>query len=262
MNFISEIGGHMFRKLLTSTAVVVGLGGMAFAADLPSRSPPPVYLPPPPVFTWTGFYLGGEVGYQFGRESTTIVTSPGLASLGALPSYNNSGVVGGAHIGINVQASQFVYGFEADIEGGGIKGSAPVTAAFAAPVTGVSMREDIESTYRARAGIAFDRALFYGTGGLAIVDFNNTFTSALGTDSDNHYRIGWTFGGGLEYAVTNNWSLRGEYRYTFFRSSADYLANSSPGTLAANSKETDNSVRIGFSYKFGPPEPAPVVAKY
>ena len=57
----------MYRKfLLASVGAIAFSGSAAFAADLPSRAPPPVYLPPVPIFTWTGFYIGGQVGGAWG----------------------------------------------------------------------------------------------------------------------------------------------------------------------------------------------------
>jgi outer membrane immunogenic protein len=250
----------MFRKLFTSSVVFAALSGVAMAADLPSRAPPPVYVPPP-AFAWTGVYAGGEVGYQFGTLNSSFLTNPGGAFLAGIPAFNSNGVVGGAHLGINAQMSQFVVGVEADIEGAGVKGSSTAATPFGA--ASFSVREDVESTLRARAGYAWDRVLVYGTGGLAIADFINHYQSPLGLDSDPHTRFGWTAGGGVEFAVDNNWSVRGEYRYTTFGSTNDVLAVSSAGAAQVKWRESDNSVRVGFSYKFGAAAPPPpVVAKY
>jgi outer membrane immunogenic protein len=250
----------MFRKVFMSTVVFAALSGLAMAADLPSRAPAPVFVPPP-AFTWTGVYMGGEVGYQFGTLNSSLLTNPGRAFLAGIPAFNTNGVVGGAHLGINAQMSQFVIGFEGDIEGASVKGSTSAATPFG--TAAFSAREDVESTLRARAGYAWDRVLIYGTGGLAIADFINHYSTVLGLDSDPHTRFGWTGGGGVEFAVDNNWSVRGEYRFTTFGSTNDVLAVSSAGVAQVRWHETDNSVRIGFSYKFGaPPPPPPVVAKY
>lgn len=247
----------MFRKLLTSAALVIAIGGVAVAADLPSRAVPPLYAPPP-AFTWTGFYIGGQIGYDFGQTSPTLLNNPALTFASSVPSFNTSGLIGGAHMGILAQTGIFVYGLEGDIEGGFNKGSTVFGGAT------FSSREDVESTYRLRFGLGFDRFLAYATGGFAIADINNTVNNpGVGIDSDNHTRFGWTGGGGLEYALTNNWSIRAEYRYTFFGHTDDFLPNSTGNLLATSTKETENSVRAGFSYKFGPPPPAaPVIAKY
>ena len=55
----------MVRRTLLASAGAMALISAAIAADLPSRTPPPVFLPPPPVFTWTGLYLGGQIGYAW-----------------------------------------------------------------------------------------------------------------------------------------------------------------------------------------------------
>jgi outer membrane immunogenic protein len=66
----------MFKKTLFTAAAVVAMSTTAFAADLPSRKAPPVYVPPPPVFTWTGVYIGAQIGYQFGTSGTDA--GPGI----------------------------------------------------------------------------------------------------------------------------------------------------------------------------------------
>ncbi|MGO9006473.1 MAG: outer membrane protein [Beijerinckiaceae bacterium] len=248
----------MFRKFLMSTAAVVALGGTAFAADLPSRAEPPVYIPPPAIFTWTGIYIGGQVGYQWGTSATQAY-SLATGVLGAVQNnYSPDGVVGGAHLGYNYQFSQFVVGLEGDIEGSSYNGSGPsLSGAYT-----FTTREPVEGSIRGRVGVAWDRALVYATGGAAFGDFRHTYTGPLGFDSLSTTRIGWTVGGGVEYAVTNDWSVRAEYRYTDFGYFNDPLLNSSGGLIGDRKHETDNAVRVGFSYKFGEPPPAPVIAKY
>ncbi|MGP0057919.1 MAG: outer membrane protein [Beijerinckiaceae bacterium] len=249
----------MFRKLLLSTVALVAVSSAAFAADLPSRSAPPVYIPPPPVFSWTGVYIGGQVGYQWG--TTTTAYSNAAGAYVSEPSVKPNGVVGGAHIGYNLQFSQIVVGLEGDVDGSSYKGSGTDTLGVVSGVT----RTPVEGSLRGRVGVAWDRALIYGTGGAAFGDLHTSLTSVTGTDTFNDGRVGWTVGGGIEYAVTNNWSVRAEYRYTDFGKFGDLATNSSavfvgnPYTLQRH--DTDNAVRIGFSYKFGEP-PAPVVAKY
>ncbi len=238
----------MLRKLLMSTVVFVGATGVAMAADLPSRKAPPTYVPPPPpVFTWTGVYIGAQIGYQWGTSGTDIA--------GALPfAYNANGVTGGAHVGYNYQISQFVVGLEGDVNGLDYSGS----NTSAAPFFATSTRENVDGSVRGRLGVAWDRALVYATGGVAFADIRNSYSfGGLGSTFDSG-RVGWTVGGGIEYAIDNNWSLRAEYRYT------DYgKYTQAPFGFAINNHEYDNKVQVGFSYKFDMLNPiAPVVAKY
>src|SRR2546429_9773030 len=99
------------RTVLASVGAIALIGSAAFAADLPSRAPPPVYLPPPPIFTWTGIYIGGQVGYAWGTganrfngvlpDGTFVDTSVGG---------NPNGVIGGGPVGSKPQINQRVNG--------------------------------------------------------------------------------------------------------------------------------------------------------
>ena len=263
--------------MLIRSATIAALGlalvsTASFAADLPSRRAPPVFAPPPPipVFTWTGVYVGGQVGYNFGRDNAfgfANATGAGLASGGA----SNRGVIGGAHIGYNFSTQSLpffggalgtggVFGIEGDVDGTSAR------ANYALGGLAVSSRDNIQGSVRGRLGIAVDRALFYATGGAAFGGLRNTYlntTNGLG-DSFSKTRVGYTVGGGVEYAFTNNWSLRAEYRYTDFGNNTDVLTNSTGSGVAVRHRITDNRVQAGFSYKFDTFSPlaAPVVARY
>ncbi len=169
----------MLRKLLTTTALVCFAGSAALAADLPSTKEAPVYAPPPPpAFTWTGVYIGGQVGYGWGTSNvyneTDAVTEPNLTQ---------SGIVGGAHIGYNYQVSQFVFGLEGDVNG-----SSESNSQFNAPVE-YGIRKNVDASIRGRIGYAFDRVLIYATGGGAYGDFHTTYNDGIVFDSFNHGRL-------------------------------------------------------------------------
>jgi outer membrane immunogenic protein len=247
-------GAIMFHKALLTTLALVALSSGAFAADLPTAKGPPVFVPPPPppIFTWTGLYIGGQIGYEWGVSSTNIEATPGGPVVAGLPDYSSDGVGGGAHIGYNYQVGLFVAGLEGEVNGTSYSGSNNING------FSYSTREDVEGTVRGRVGFVLGRALLYATGGAAFVGLTNTYTG-VGYDSLTKARVGWTVGDGFEYAITNNWSVRGEYRFTDYGRYDDFLANN--GGYASR-YETDNKVEIGFSYKFGLDGPAPVVAKY
>jgi outer membrane immunogenic protein len=235
----------------------------AYAADLPSRLPPAV-LPPPPVFTWTGFYVGGQVGYQWSSNSAGNVYAvvPGTA-VAASPNYNSAGVIGGGHVGYNWQMNQFVLGIEGDGEGSSFYGSGPYGGGAYRFMT----TQDVQGSVRGRLGYAWNQLLIYATGGVAFGSVKNSYTNYAGAvgiaDIVSSTRTGWTVGGGFEYFFRPQWSLRGEYRYTDLGTHTDILANSSGATLAVSKHQTENSARFGVSYHFSflaPPVPA--VAKY
>ncbi len=268
----------MHIKTVASGLALALLSTAALAADLPSRRAPPVFAPPPPipVFTWTGFYVGAQVGYEFGRSNglaTATATGAGLAA----NSGSKNGIIGGGHIGYLFSTQSLpvigsllgangsfgfgtagVIGLEGDVDGT----SARTTYALGG--FSDSARENIQGSIRGRLGIAFDRVLFYATGGAAFGGLQNNYVNlATGaTDSLSRTRVGYTVGGGVDYAFTNNLSVRVEYRFTDFGSFTNVLAASSGGGLAVRQRETDNRVQAGISYKFDTFTPAPVVARY
>ena len=268
----------MLRSLLLSTAAAVALSTGALAADLPSRAPPPVYVPPNNV----------SFGDNFGDYNAF--------------NYTSQGVIGGAHIGYNLQLSQFVIGLEGDVDGTSLGKSYSGPLAFGSNFVGagslattipgninVNVHHNIEGSIRGRIGYAWDRVLLYATGGVAFGGFNGNvsgnfpggnylttvdgvvfstpFSPFGGSASASQTRVGWTVGGGIEYAVTNNWSVRAEYRYTAFGHSTVYANSFYAPILGAsgaylNRNFNENRVQVGFSYKFDTAAPAPVVAKY
>lgn len=249
----------MISKIVLTGVSIVALAGVTQAADLPSMKAPPAFVPPP-VFTWTGLYVGAQLGYQWGSSSIiTITNRTGVAVINS--GYNPDGIVGGAHIGYNWQlpSTSFVVGVEGDVDGSGYQGSGVSSTGFVNRTTNI----DVEGSIRGRVGYAWERALIYATGGAAFAGIQNVSTNLVTgrVDVFNNTRVGWTVGGGAEYAIDNNWSIRAEYRYTDFGSFNEALINSSPPNTARR-HETDNAVRGGFSYKFDMLAPAPVVAKY
>jgi outer membrane immunogenic protein len=236
----------MIRRFLLPVAALAA-AAPAFAADL---APPPVAIPAVPLFTWTGLYLGGQIGYAWGTDTLTVFP------FGFGTNFTPNGVVGGAHIGYNLQLNQFVAGLEGDVEGTGIsRNFSP-----GGPIYNTSV--PVQGSIRARLGVAFDRALLYATGGAAFAGFDTSVTGFPGFDQNSTTRAGWTIGGGIEYALTNNWSIRAEYRYADF----GHFEVATPNTFGfesfVNHHETENAVRAGFSYKFDSFGGVPAAARY
>jgi outer membrane immunogenic protein len=264
----------MRRQILLASVGAIAIAGSAYAADLPYRGPPPVYLPPPPIFTWTGIYIGGQVGYAWGRDNTDISTLDPAAPFSSISS-SPKGVIGGAHIGYNLQipswnwfsSSGVVIGLE-----GTVDGASSDTTVFD-PFSGIAVRSraDVQGSIRGRLGVAFDRILIYGTGGAAFAEVKNDYTDTFGTftglagtlEGISKTRSGWTVGGGFAYAITNNWSIGAEYRYSDFGRYNDFAFGSivTPAPIARHHL-TENQVQAEVSYKFDSLAPAPVVAKY
>ena len=244
----------MIRKILLASVAVAAMTGAAAAADLPSRKAPVAYAPVAMAYSWTGFYVGGQIGYAWGEHKGKIYT-PANVLIGT-QNGKSKGLLGGIHAGYNMQSGAIVYGLEADIEASNVRGS---TAVAAFPGFFANARIGTQGSLRGRLGFAADRALFYVTGGVAAADIKTNVSTGALVDSASKTKFGWTLGAGVEYAISNNWSVRGEYRYTDFGKHTNTLIATAPGF---NYKEgvTDHAVRLGLSYKFG--GPSAIVAKY
>ena len=256
----------MLRRILLASVGAVALAGTAVAAE-PPPAPPPIYVPPVPIFTWTGVYVGAQIGYAWGTTDINLGDNFGdFISF----SENNNGVIGGAHVGYNLQLSQWVIGLEGDVDGSSLSKTVSNTLVidnFLVPLS-ASANLNVQGSIRGRLGYAWDRLLLYATGGVAFGGFNGSIDSPFGYNSISTTRVGWTVGGGLEYAVTNNWSIRAEYRYTQFGHSTVFANDAFALPIATavgasgNIKFNENRVQVGVSYKFDMAAPAPVVAKY
>lgn len=237
----------MKKYLLTSVAALgLVVAGAASAADLPSRKGPvaaPIYLPP--VFTWTGFYVGANAGYAWGQiDSTTISAVTGLGGVTGLGAFSDpDGFTGGGQIGYNYQIGQWVLGAEADFQGADLKSSA---ADFANNIT-ASSEINWFGTVRARVGYSFDRFLPYVTGGFAYGSVKNKINTGAIAFSDDNTQYGWTVGAGLEYAFTNNLTAKLEYLYVDLDKES---FNVPGGTFTSNIETKFSVVRAGLNYKF------------
>jgi outer membrane immunogenic protein len=220
-------------KALAALAIAVSTGS-ALAADLPMRSSAPYYAPPP-IFTWTGFYLGANAGFGFGHG-----TYGGDAAFGS----QNGGLIG-LTAGYNYQAGPLVAGIEADIDFSGIAGSnVPANSRFTSGnVTSVG-------TLRARFGYALDRALLYVTGGYAGANMRGSLTDSSANPNiffgQSNYLNGYVLGLGLEYALTNNLSVKAEYLYSYF-GTENYFGGTRDSISAGTQFST---LKAGVNYHF------------
>lgn len=263
----------MIRKLLLSTVVLSASAATAFAADLPSRRAPPVYVPPPiPVFTWTGFYIGGNAGYAFDANNQ-FATARGATR--SFISTKSNGFTGGGQIGYNYQIGNTPIFGAIPVFGGnggglviGVEADAAYTdlnSNFAFGGLPYHARTDFVGTVRGRAGIALGDALVYGTGGFAY----GGVRANVGTASLDKIATGYAYGGGVEYAIPTT-SFVNVFHSAAVTLKAEYLHYNlgsetlgGAGTLTSRVHNEGNIVRGGINYKmdfFG--TPAAVVARY
>ncbi len=218
------------KKLLLAGVGLLALGvASASAADIARRPMPakaPLYTPAP-VYNWTGFYVGINGGGGWGRSDF----SPPFAS----GSFNTSGGLVGGTIGYNWQMpNNLVLGLEGDVDWSNIRGSSLCGAGFSC-----SVRNDWLATARGRLGYAIDRFMPYVTGGAAFGNIKTNISGLAGADTT---KVGWTVGGGVEYAFAGPWSAKLEYLYV------DLGRGGS--VLGSDARFNANIVRAGLNYRF------------
>jgi len=254
-----------------AAAVAIASGGSALAADLmPTKAMPmkAPYVAPPPLYNWTGFYIGGHVGGGWASTDVSVFNAAGVNDFNG--TFSSSGWLGGGQAGFNwMLASSWVLGFEADISGADINGS--ITGCSATGCSTGNSKVDELGTARGRLGYAMNNWLFYGTGGFAWGHSSTTRTiisapgfpvlvgqasTASGTDD------GWVAGAGIEWGFMPNWTARVEYLHYEF----DNIGQSFTYSLAAAARTTTantgiDTVRFGLNYLWNW-SPAPLIARY
>jgi outer membrane immunogenic protein len=237
------------RKILTA-ALLAGVATSAFAvsafaADLPTRKgPPPAPYYAPPPFSWTGFYVGVNGGY-----GTTDLRGNNFGAgsgVGPVSAFGNpsGGMIGGT-AGYNYQIGQMVVGVEGSLDWADMsKGRT-----FANGSTD-SFKVDSVGNVLGRVGYAWDRTLFYVAGGYAGGDVHaramNDTAFGLSFPGSSGWQSGYAVGGGIEYAVTNNISVKGQYLFSQLEGKTYY-----GGTPDAVKTGVDlNTFTLGVNYKF------------
>jgi outer membrane immunogenic protein len=275
------------KRLWVGIAAAASLAATgALAADLPTKAP--IYKAPEVVYDWTGFYVGGNVGYSWGNAAngTTVdrfltgAPLPGLLNGTNGSSNDVNGIIGGGQFGYNWQLrGGWLFGLEADFQGSGEKGSGAVTCSACSDdgtpiIANLSQKLDWFGTARARVGVLpSPDALLYLTGGLAygkvdvsgnaVGNFNLTNVILPGASST---KAGWTAGVGFEARIVGNWTWKLEYLYMDLGSvgagpvplTGILVPVRTVGGLSYTSHFTDNILRAGINYKFG----GPMVANY
>jgi outer membrane immunogenic protein len=246
-----------------ASAMLLGSVGTAFAADMPMKAPPP----PVPVWNWTGFYIGGNVGGIWNDTRDDVFPTgcflspgpvngcgglaPGLSGVPLNPlrsdsvRLNGSGFTGGGQVGYNWQAGRFLGGIEADINYSGINDRSSINRPVALPLVGNYIHSETDKllwfgTLRGRAGFTVAPSfLVYATGGLAFGEVKSASATAFTSTPDTYAgtldetRAGWTVGGGGEWMFAPNWSVKAEYLFVDLGRSSYTQLCTAPGICTA-----------------------------
>ena len=241
-----------FQCALLAVVAVIGFASIASAADMPVKAPVDKAPVAVAVHNWTGFYVGANAGYAWSAGDASFTVDPALAGAptgtpfgdagraaiagGAPTNVSGKGFTGGVQAGYNLQFRNIVVGVEADFNSLHLDNSADRAALSGTGVPWIdsvhtSIKTDWLLTVRPRVGVAWNEFLLYATGGLAVTRIT-TIQSQLNADvfgggffpgygesvSGSQTKAGWTLGGGLEYAMSDHWTVKGEYLYTDFGS--------------------------------------------
>jgi outer membrane immunogenic protein len=221
------------KRIALAAALALVAGGTfgVQAADLPrpAYNKAPVYAPP--VYSWTGFYVGINGGGAWGRSNWDGIPA----------TFDTSGGLVGGTVGYNWQFGQFVLGAEADAAWANLKGTGCAGLC--------STETNFLATARGRFGVAIDRFMPYITGGLAMGNIKAAFPVFPTVDET---RLGWTVGAGAEYAVAPNWSVKAEYLYVDLGNTRCGVGTACNFGAGANNQVgvTDHIVRGGVNFRF------------
>jgi outer membrane immunogenic protein len=245
-------------------ALATGLlcGGQALAADLPMPAPPrapAAFIPLAPPFSWTGIYIGGNLGAAWNRGSVSDANGIGFT----LPS-NNAVFTGGGQVGGNWQINALVLGVEGQFDWLANQNNASAGVAVPNGTPGgtdiiqVISKDRWLTTLTGRIGVAADHWLFYAKGGGAWVGnhsftVNDTTTGQSFTSSSGNWNTGWTVGGGIEWAFAGPWSAKIEYDY--IKLSSNSFTVPPPSAIAGDVFTTGSrniqTALFGVNYRFG-----------
>jgi outer membrane immunogenic protein len=237
--------------VLTAASLAIGAFS-AQAADMPIATKAP-YVPAP-VFSWTGCYIGGHVGWISGRSD---IRDEGYYDSGATNSLHANSFVIGGQGGCNYQTGSLVVGVEAD--GSWLDASHTTSGYYADQST----KWNSLVTVRGRAGLAVDRTMFYVTAGGAWADVNtiyntNVIQGNLDGIASSTGKFGWVAGVGIEHAITPNWTVKLEGLYVRLTDDDTHHLGT---TTCSTSRGPDHAcnftfnhdaaiVRLGANYKF------------
>jgi outer membrane immunogenic protein len=258
-------------RVLLGCLAAGALSVSAHAADMAPAPMPMKAIPmPAPIWSWTGFYIGGHVGAGWGTSETSLTSfsAPIIDAINdpislAFAQNSRSGFLGGAQAGYNWQSGWAVFGVQADIAGMDIKGTTPCLLLLSC-----TDKSNWLATASGRIGaVALDRILIYAKGGAAWMNTKHTVDTpnfGLGIPIPNQVvngsgnNWGWLVGLGTEYMISKNWTAFVEYDYIQFQKSNETFPLNlgtvglltGPISVSADIKNTMSIAKVGVNYKF------------
>jgi outer membrane immunogenic protein len=248
-------------KRVIALVSLLAMHANAMAADLYGGSIKDEFVQYAPAFSWTGCYLGANIGGGSQSSETIFAGDPEVAGLFNNGSNTASGIIGGGQIGCDYQRGKFVFGIQGMFDATDLDGGNSYTEGVGLSST----RTEAEwfATLTGRLGIAVTpMTLIYAKGGLAWVSNEytdncvTTCSNAEGANPKyvglgNDTRTGWLIGGGLEHALDDRWSVFAEYNYMDFGSETTKITEQSAGYSWQNDYDHDiHAVMVGVNLRF------------
>ena len=250
------------RKTLLAAAGLASLAiAPALAADLPARTYTKARAVVAPIYDWSGFYIGLNGGGASSRECYTITSVAGAAVVPNSEGCHNAtgGLVGG-QLGYRWQASNWVFGLEAQGDWADLKGSNSSLTAII-PYTNQT-KIDALGLFTGQVGYAWNNVLWYVKGGAAVSDnkYSSFFTaSGVVFNQTTETRWGGVVGTGLEIGFAPNWSVAFEYDHLFMGNpNVTFPVSAIAVTRSDNIRQDVDMGTVRINYRFG----GPVVARY
>jgi outer membrane immunogenic protein len=244
------------KSIIVAVVALLTAVGCASAADMPvpqaAPVPPPTYYPA--YYNWSGVYLGINGGYGFGQAKWVDTN-------GSTGNFNTNAFLLGGTLGANYQTGPYLVGFEGDFDWSTLSGSAPCSSlAVGVLLAGATCqtKNDWLGTARVRIGYAFDRVLVFGTAGAAFGNERAIVNAPTGSVAFSiPPQLGWTVGGGVEYAFTEAISAKVEYLFVDLgTASCPVAAGCLPPLVTVFGAEptshllSESIVRAGANYRF------------
>jgi outer membrane immunogenic protein len=242
------------KKLLSAALVVAATSVSANAADMSYKAPMAQT-----AYSWTGFYLGANAGggiansEHLDQDAFEAVNTKFQEAFGTI----------GLTAGYNYQFGRTVLGIEGDYNWANVNATKSLANGSEGGSGSTQFQMDQFATLRARAGLALDQTFIYATGGVAFAHVQNTTTfganGGFAQASEDKWKTGLAVGAGIEFALTHNWSLKGEYMLMQFENSNASIndigtTRNSCGAVnpcRMSYSESIQTARLGLNYKFG-----------
>ncbi|MEJ2377624.1 MAG: outer membrane beta-barrel protein [Pseudolabrys sp.] len=228
-------------------ALALGVSQSASAADFPVQMPATQF--PSPVYNWTGFYAGGQMGTVLSSAKFYDPTGVNFAPLDTPIADEATGFMGGLQLGFDFQTGNLVFGGQGDVSWTTI--NTDLADPFSTTTT-LYYKTVWLASVTGRAGYAWGNILMYGKGGAAwvhnIVDVSDT---AFSLASANETRTGWIAGGGFEYGFTPSWTGFIEYDYIRLGTASVIVRDPLAGSMPINFEQDIQMIKGGINFKFG-----------